>query len=368
MVMRDVSADLVNRPGPDVEDEYFHEGDDLGYPLSRCGPQEPKHISAGLSQLSDDSVGIDMSATAPYHNALQSIYRAVDNDEAEVYPPGLGTEAVGASAERDWTSSGLSEEEMLSGVGSGERVKDIDGQHIKEEQPYFGTELGEASWFANQPNKESGMNQEESAAQESEDDRDWETVQDSGAYSGLPAHGVLQPHVEPRYRATPATDLSVTDFSSPGTFSTGTIQPATPWDPIPSETTRTHPALPGTPHKYRLKREAGTGDSVWVPEYSLPEVGRPSSVDPFSTAQITPVLPAGALVSKFFTSTPRQQALGSDTSSDQDYPSSPPAFAQGKLEASMAAAAEEQELAQGRAVHELEGDQFRGVAAVPQSK
>ena len=374
VVLRDASGHPANPLFPDVRHEYFHEADDLGYPLSRCGPPEPKHNLTGSSQIGKISGDVVVSATAPYHNALNSIYRAFENNNTVVSSPEPEIKGKRESAERDGKSSHLPENEDMSKVALRGCTEDAHGQDIREKEVISSCDLGRAKWFANEPKKENRINKEQAATQVSEDDGDWETVRGSELNSGLPSQSMLQPPSEPLPRATLATESSLADIFSIGSLSTSQVQPATPWDPIRTRTTRTHPALPHTPHKYRLRQDTSTGDPVWLPEYSLPEVGQhSSSSDPFKSAQATPDLPAGypALVSKFSASTPRQQALGEDTSSEEHYSSSPPVFSQGRLKARMAAVAEEQELAQDCIVHELEGDQVHtvaGVADIPESR
>jgi hypothetical protein len=202
------------------------------------------------------------------------------------------------------------------------------------------------------------------------DNTDWETVHgSSGFQSTFQSQENLQPPLafEPHSRATDTTDLSFADLSS-SELSTG--RPASPWDPLPKGMTRTHPALPGTPHRYRLRIDVGTAEQFLVPEYSLPEVGQHSSdSDPFHSAETTPDLAEGypAQNTRYSIPTPRQQALGEDNPSEQQHSSSPPVFSEGQLKASMSSAIGEQDLAQGRVVHEFEGDEVNGGSDVKNS-
>jgi hypothetical protein len=229
------------------------------------------------------------------------------------------------------------------------------------------------------------------------DNTDWETVHgSSGFQSTFQSQENLQPLFEPHGRATDTTntfqsqslqqplafephnratdtnDFSFADLSSSDLSSThlSTRRPASPWDPLPMGMTRTHPALPGTPHKYRLRTDVGTAEQFLVPEYSLPEVGqRSSDSDPFHSAETKPDLPEGypAQITQYSIPTPRQQALGEDTSSEQQHSSSPLVFSRRQLKTSMVAAIEEQDLVQGRVVHELEGDEVHYDSGVKNS-
>ena len=341
--------------------------DDFGHELSRCGPRQPQGHSSGLSQSSDISDEIGMSATAPYHAALKVIYNEGNPDETGLRYRERTVPESGQSVDRGWTSSHLSEDVDLAQLAAGEsdphQDQDCDAVgKLSDQQDVFERDAASAKWFANVNKKESRKKEAEPA-----DNCDWETVRGSAVDSeqlSPAAPQPLQPPFEPVLRTTfsrtgPHSDSSLADFTSSGFDSVSANQGklATPWDPIQEEATRVHPALSGTPHKYRLRKDTVTGEQIYVPEYSLPGFGELSSSgnDSADSAQAAPDLPTGYLipVSKFSASTPRQQV--EDNSSDKEHPSSPSIIPRRQHETRMRSSSEAQDRPRGRSVHEPEG-------------
>jgi hypothetical protein len=365
----DVGGDPAITTPPDVLGQYSAAADDFGHELSRRGARQPAGDLPGLSQFSDASGPIGMSATAPYQSALKFIHGEDNDDDTGPKSSDRAFLGPGQSSDHGWTSSRLSEDGNLSQLARGDQSEDHEvGRETNNQVGSFRRNLGSAEWFANATKKESSMKQKGNGAQEMEDDRDWETVRGSTIDSDQPdSQAALQPPQPQFERLVPLrfnkmelrSDSSLTDISSSrfGSVPSSQDHPATPWDPIQKGTTREHPARPGTPHKYRLRRNTSTGEEIYVPEYSLPEIS--SSSNNAESAQAAPDLPAGYLfpVSKFSASTPLQPGQGEETSSDKEYPSSPPIFSQVRRKAKMAAAIEKHERAQGRIAHELEDDQ-----------
>ena len=347
--------------------------DDFGHELSRCGPRQPQGLSSGLSQLSGVSDDIDMSATAPYHTALKAMYDETNTDEAGLRCRERSIPGSGQPVDREWTSSRLSEDEHLARLAVGEQdtKQDQDCDAIgkpSDRRDVFKRYGGSSEWFASATKKETRKKPAESA-----DDCDWETVQESAVNSEQLSQAALQP-LQPPFepllstpssKTEPHSDASLADFACSGLGSIPASQadPASPWDPIQKVATRVHPAHPGTPHKYRLRKSTGTGEQTYVPEYSLPRFGEFSASSNAESAQAAPDLPTEYLIpiSKFSASTPRQQALAEDTSSDKEHPSSPSIITQRQHKTRMATFNEEQDRAQGRLVNEPEGDHSYGI-------
>lgn len=373
-LLRDTGADPATAASSDARGHYSYAADDFGHELSRCGHRQPKCRLSSLSQLGVGSDGIHVSAAAPHHNTLKTMYDAVNSNDSETGSPQHAVSSSGQSKDHDWALSRLSEDGHLSQLGVRDQThgyKDVEG--ITGQEHSFRHNVGSAEWFANAAKTKYNMKQTGTGAEETEGDDDWETFRGSEIDSDQPQQAILQPPSEQNLplliKTDSRTDPSLADISSSGSIPARQDQPVIPWDPIPKRPIRTHPARPGTPHKYRLRKDASTGQEVYVPQYSVPEIGQHSPSNYLAeTAQATPDVPAHYLfpISKFSASTPRQQILKEDTLSAQDYPSSPPIFSQGRHKARMAAAVAKKDLAQDPIAHELEGDQVCGVGvAIP---
>lgn len=368
----DVGGDPAITTPQDVWGQYSAATDEFGHELYRRGALQPAGHLPGLSQFKDVSGPVGMPGTAPYLSALKFMHGEVENDETGPMSSDDAFPGSGQSDHRGWTSSRLFKDEELSQLALEDQTKEH--EVLRETNNQVGRlrrNLGSAEWFANVTKKESIMKQKGNG-EEMGDDRDWETVRGSAMDSDQPLSQAAlqppQPQFEPLLpllfnKMGLRSDPSLADVSSSsfGSVPASQDQPATPWDPVQKGTTREHPALPGTPHKYRLRRNTSTGEEIYVPEYSLPEIS--SSIDHAESAQAAPDLPADYLfpVSKFSDSTSRQPGQREETSSNREYHSSSPIFSQRRHKAKMAVATEEQERVQGHLVHEVEGDQVFGI-------
>lgn len=360
----DVDGRLSDAPSQNFQRDNSYDADDDGLPR----PAALSNRLRGVRQLSLGPSDAEISAAASYNKAWESVSNAVNKDSPLVSPSDSKTEPSWVSAQKDRPSSDPVADMRMGRViieGDKNRKLTFEGASSRH---FDNAECLVALRTKGKDTKGKGK---EEAFQESEDDIDWETVCGSEPQSIFESQATPRPPFEPYNQAANITDPSVADVSSSGSLSTG--KPATPWDPLPNTMARIHPALPGTPHKLRLRKDVSSGETVWVPEYSLPEVGQ-CSIDgehfhSAESAEATPHLPEGypLQISKFSTSTSRQQAIGEDTSSDQPYSSSPPVFPQRHLKANMAVATEKQELAQGRIVHEIEGDEVHCGSGVTNS-
>ena len=333
-------------PFPGNQSQLFYDSDEFAHGLVRYGPRQPGSEVPNTNPLRTIPSSFDESATAPYHNALKIIYNVFESTPQDTTQPGE------EAADHDRMSPRISDDKDVSDPLLEGNFEDAESEEIVGLPHRYCRDLDSGDLFAYQDKK--GLNEKQKVA----DDCDWETVRGSGFQSELPFQPTPQPPFEPQSRATYTTNTSLVELSTMDTFSTVQGQPATPWDPLRKDNIRIHPGLPTTPHKQRLRTDQGTGAQIWVPEYSLPEIQpRSSSSEQSSSAQTAPDLSTGQIfVSKSTASTTRQPALGKGIHEKQ-YTSSPPVTSQDSLKLRMATAPEEQELVQGRVVHELEGDQ-----------
>jgi hypothetical protein len=294
---------------------------------------------------------------------MKAMYDAVMTDDSGIFSAQGAIAGLGRPTKHGWTSSlHLPEDLQLSRFSSGAQTgkKDESGE-ANDHGDSIKRNPDTTEWSGNAAEHDTNNDSNTKNAEGTEDDPDWETIRHSGLDSGQSSQAALQPLVEPlptlRYKTDPRTNPSFANMSSYETMSTGRDLPTTPWSAIPKQETRRHPALPGTPHKYRLRRNTSTGEEVYVPQYALSEGGRHSlRSDPFESAEVIPDLPATHPfpVSKFSASTPRQQALGVNTLSDPTFSYSLPVFSQGRRE---------QNLARGCTVQKSEDDVVYGTSA-----
>jgi hypothetical protein len=347
-----VGKNMAIAAAVDPEAQYPASGAaDFGHELTRCSARQPTSHSPG--QFNDATGGAGISVAVEFHDAVN---QEAGYDETDFGSPGPAIRTP--SPLKLFADKGL-----LKNDSGNQGAEHEVARQTSDEVDSFRCNLDSAEWLANPMKKEVDFLKKAGI----ENDSDWETVRRSGIDSDqLVSQAALQPpqpRFEPRdlrsYQVDLRSDPSLAS-SSIESLPTSQDQPATPWGPI-QKGTRTHPGRAGTPHRYRLRRNTSTGENIYVPEYSLPEIS--SSNDNTESAQAAPDLPADYLfpISKFSASTSRQQVQEDETSSDQEYPSSPPVFSQGRHKAGMATAREEHERAQGRIVHELKGDQVHGI-------